>query len=60
MIFIYIEVERKLINTRIRDAKEEGKKNTKWHRQKILKRNMSIEDIKELTGLTLEELKKLK
>ena len=71
------EVERKLINTRIRDAKEEGEKIGERRGEKIglekgkkekqndiarkmLKRNMSIEDIIELTGLTQEELEKLK
>ena len=40
---------------------EKGKKEERNDiARKMLKRNMSIEDIKELTGLTLEELEKLK
>ena len=67
------KVEKKILNTRLRGAKEEGleegkkegleegkKEGKKDIARKMLKRNMSIEDIKELTGLTLEELEKLK
>ena len=46
---------------KLRDAKEEGKKEKQNDiARKMLKRNMSIEDIIELTGLTQEELEKLK
>ena len=67
------KVEKKILNTRLRGAKEEGleegkkegleegkKEGKKDIARKMLKRNMSIEDIKELTGLTHEELEKLK
>ena len=67
------EVERKLINTRIRDAKEEGEKRGekiglekgKKEKQndiakKLLKLKIKEEDILVATGLSYEELEKLK
>ena len=46
-------------------GREEGKKEGEKQKQieiakKLLQRNMSIEDIKEITGLTEEEISKLK
>lgn len=47
-------------NTGIREAKEEGERKSKKEiAQKLLKKNMTIEEIEEITGLNKEEIEKL-
>jgi predicted transposase/invertase (TIGR01784 family) len=63
------KVEKKILNTRLRYAEETGEKRgekiglekgKKDIARKMLKGNMPIEDIIKFTGLTFEELQKLK
>ena len=55
------KVEKKILNTRLRDAKEEGLEEGKRNIAKnLLKLKIKEEDILVATGLSREELEKLK